>query len=151
MADISIRIPDCEEDGEGERGERGERGKRGHRGHDGHDGATGSTGPTGTTGATGTSGVAPTIAAATLDAAGVFLGNHPGFSAVVHSGVGLYALTLTNPPSNLFNLVVVATLASLIGQISWEVIAVNQILIGTFDSAGAAADRNFSVVAYDVT
>ena len=39
MADISIRVPDCDDDDcEGERGERGERGKRGHRGHRGHDG-----------------------------------------------------------------------------------------------------------------
>jgi hypothetical protein len=57
MADIQIRNPGCEDDGEGgergERGERGESGERGHRGHrgerghEGHDGATGATGPTG--------------------------------------------------------------------------------------------------------
>jgi len=39
MADITRRVPDCDD------GERGERGKRGHRGHRGHDGATGPTGP----------------------------------------------------------------------------------------------------------
>jgi len=51
MSDITRRIPDCEEDGEG---------KRGHRGHRGNDGSTGPTGPTGPssgpTGPTGPSG-----------------------------------------------------------------------------------------------
>src|SRR5512135_1742938 len=53
MADITRRIPDCEDEGA-----RGERGERGHRGHRGRDGATGSTGPagTGSTGPTGTDG-----------------------------------------------------------------------------------------------
>src|SRR5574341_764287 len=60
MADITRRIPDCDDDCEGERGERGERGKRGHRGHSGHrgrDGSDGDTGPTGPTGLTGGLGV----------------------------------------------------------------------------------------------
>lgn len=60
MADITRRIPDCDDDCEGERGERGERGKRGHRGHRGHrgrDGSDGDTGPTGPTGPTGGLGV----------------------------------------------------------------------------------------------
>src|SRR5512143_975350 len=47
MADITKRLPDCEDD------ERGERGHRGRRGHDGRDGATGPTGPAGPTGPTG--------------------------------------------------------------------------------------------------
>ena len=57
MADITKRLPDCDDDCEN--GERGKRGKRGHRGHDGrdgndgNDGATGPTGPTGLTGPTG--------------------------------------------------------------------------------------------------
>lgn len=41
MADITKRVPDCEDDCEGERGKRGKRGHRGHRGHDGHDGHDG--------------------------------------------------------------------------------------------------------------
>src|SRR5512135_1987123 len=53
MADITRRIPDCDDDGErGERGKRGHRGQRGHDGHDGRDGATGPTGPVGPTGPT---------------------------------------------------------------------------------------------------
>lgn len=56
MADITRRIPDCDDDCEGG-GERGKRGKRGHRGHDGSDGAIGPTGPSGgPTGPTGPSG-----------------------------------------------------------------------------------------------
>ncbi len=54
MAEITRRIPDCDDDCEGERGERGERGKRGPRGHDGHDGHDGATGTTGPTGAAST-------------------------------------------------------------------------------------------------
>ena len=60
MADIK-RLPDCDDDCEGERGERGERGKRGKRGkrgHRGHDGDDGATGPTGSTGSTGSAGTA---------------------------------------------------------------------------------------------
>jgi BclB C-terminal domain-containing protein len=49
MADITRRVPGCDDDCEGERGERGERGKRGHRGHDGRGGDDGETGPTGPT------------------------------------------------------------------------------------------------------
>lgn len=57
MADIK-RLPDCDDDCEGERGERG---KRGHRGRDGDDGATGPTGPTGSAGtATNTGATGPT-------------------------------------------------------------------------------------------
>ena len=48
MADITKRLPDCDDDGErGERGKRGKRGKRGQRGHDGRDGDTGPAGPGG--------------------------------------------------------------------------------------------------------
>ena len=56
MADISKRLPDCDNDSEGERGERGERGRRGHRGHDGADGAMGPAGPTGPEGPEGPAG-----------------------------------------------------------------------------------------------
>ena len=74
MADITRRVPGCDDDCEGERGERGKRGKRGkrgnrgHRGHDGHDGndgqdgaagAAGATGATGATGAPGSSAIIP--------------------------------------------------------------------------------------------
>src|SRR5512143_12864 len=52
MADITRRIPDCDDDD----GERGPRGRRGHRGRDGRDGATGPTGPTGPIGPTGSDG-----------------------------------------------------------------------------------------------
>ena len=86
MAELTKRVLDCDNDGEGERGERGERGKRGkrgQRGHDGHDGErgqdgrdsdrgptgpagggtgfTGPTGPTGPTGATGATGTGALI------------------------------------------------------------------------------------------
>lgn len=62
MAEITRRIPDCDDDCEGERGKRGKRGKRGHRGRDGDDGEIGPTGPAGqvidlgTTGPTGPTG-----------------------------------------------------------------------------------------------
>ena len=56
MADITSRIPGCDDDCEGERGERGERGKRGHRGHRGHDGRDGRDGDTGPAGPTGPAG-----------------------------------------------------------------------------------------------
>ena len=78
MADITRRIPGCDDDCEngergergergesGERGERGERGKRGPRGHDGnagHDGAIGPTGPMGATGPTGPTGFGGPVA-----------------------------------------------------------------------------------------
>jgi hypothetical protein len=56
MADITRRIPgcdDCDDCEDGERGKRGKRGKRGHRGHDGHDGKDGQDGHDGATGAPG--------------------------------------------------------------------------------------------------
>ena len=62
MAEITRRIPDCDDDCEGERGKRGKRGKRGHQGRVGDDGEIGPTGPTGqvidlgTTGPTGPTG-----------------------------------------------------------------------------------------------
>jgi hypothetical protein len=43
MADISKRLPDCDDEC-GKRGKRGKSGKRGHRGHRGHDGPPGSSG-----------------------------------------------------------------------------------------------------------
>jgi len=48
MADITRRIPGCDEDCDGEGGERG---KRGRRGRDGDEGTTGPTGPAGLDGA----------------------------------------------------------------------------------------------------
>ena len=171
-----IKRPFCDDDCEGERGERGERGKRGkrgqrgHRGHDGHEGRDGDTGPTGATGptgptgatgaigatgATGSGGVAELIAAALVNSTGEFppFASHPGFSSVVHTGIGVYTLTMTNFPADGNNLIINATLGGMVGgEIVWVGgVAPNTIVVRTFDSAGVPADRVFTITAFDTT
>jgi hypothetical protein len=141
MADVNILS-------EGGDDECGERGPRGRRGHDGPIGPTGSTGPT------GSGGVAALIAAALVNSDGTFpLGaSHPGFSAVVHSGLGVYTLTMTNFPANGNNLIVNATQTSLVdGTAVWISPGAPDIVVRTFDTAGLPADRIFTVTAYDTT
>jgi hypothetical protein len=144
--------PDGDCEGEGERGERGKRGKRGHRGHDGLDGSTGPTGPdglTGPTGPTGTAGVVDVIAAGTAFGAGTFI-NQSGFTPpIVHVGPGHYTLTLTNPPALNSQIVVSVAQIGTAGEIAWT--ATNPTIdVFTFDSTGAPADRDFSIVVFSL-
>lgn len=162
----------------GERGKRGHRGHRGHDGHDGRDGSDGSTGPTGFTGSTGPTGptgftgatgatgptgptgfTGPTgaaapvgvpqiIAAANVDGDDAFLGIVTGFSGLLHFAVGHYILTVTNPPVDPNNLLAVAMQVTISGgQISYGFSA-GLLQIFTFNAAGVAADRAFSVIVY---
>ncbi len=150
MADITWRIPDCDDsEGEGERGERGRRGHRGHRGHDGHDGATGPTGftgptgptgftgPTGTTGATGStgdagatgptgqaaSGAAPILAVAHVAADGTLI-SQSGFSGIIVTGAPVYALILASPPPSPGQVIPVVSVTGLTGFISPSVVVI---------------------------
>jgi hypothetical protein len=126
-----------------------ERGKRGRRGHRGDDGADGPTGPTGATGATGPVGLPQIIAAANVAAGGTFFGTVTGFSAIAHPGLGVYVLTLTSPPADPDNLLVVALIRTSVdtGQISYDFTSPD-VTIRTADPTGAAADQDFSVLAY---
>lgn len=139
MADITKRFPVCDDD-------EGERGRRGPRGHDGADGLTG---PTGATGATGPAGLPQIIAAANVAAGGTFFGIVTGFSAIAHPGLGVYVLTLTSPPADPDNLLVVALIKTIAdtGQISYDFTSPD-VTIRTADPAGDSADQDFSVVVY---
>lgn len=137
MADITKRSPACDE---------GERGKRGPRGHDGADGTTG---PAGATGPTGPAGLPQVIAAANVSSGGAFFGSVTGFSAIAHPGLGEYVLTLTSPPADPDNLLVVALIrtGADTGQISYDFTSPD-VTIRTADPAGDPADQDFSVLAY---
>ena len=92
------------------------------------------------------------IAAGTIGLDGIPFGQK-GFTAIVHTGVGVYTLTVAQPPANANNYVVDATqFGTLSGEIIWITGALlNQLIIRTFDAADAPADRAFSIVVYDVT
>lgn len=163
MADIKFDLVgggfgEFGEQGErGERGERGKRGERGERGERGHEGPTGPTGPSGTTGSTGPTGptgpsVAPVIAAAVVNSNGVFI-SEQGFTGITHTpGSGVYVLTLANPPLSSNDLAVVVTQANILaGQVSYLAPAANQVEVHTFDAAGLAADRIFTVIVHDLS
>jgi hypothetical protein len=134
----------------GPEGGRGPRGERGDRGHRGHDGSTGPTGPTGSTGATGPGSKPPVLAAATVEAGGVFLTEF-GFSSVQLLATGHYRLTYAHPPADPNKVTSVATLIGFFGgQISLE-IGAGSVDVFTFDATGTAADLSFMIVSYDLT
>lgn len=135
MADITKRADGCDDEGE--------RGRRGPRGHDGVDGQTGPTGPTGPVG------LPQVIAGANVASGGTFVGTVTGFSAIAHPGLGEYVLTLTSPPADPDNLLVVALLRTTVdtGQIAFDFTSPD-VTIRTADPAGAPADQDFSVIAY---
>ena len=80
-----------------------------------------------------------------------------GISAVTHVGTGVYQLTLTNPPANMANAAIVATPIYPGGfQPAGQIVVLsatnpNLFEIATFDGTGAATDRSFSVVVYNLT
>jgi hypothetical protein len=79
-----------------------------------------------------------------------------GITSAVHSGTGLYTITLTNPPADMANVAIVALPFAPSLGVSGQIIInsvtnPNQIEIATFDATGTAADRSFSLVVYDLT
>jgi hypothetical protein len=79
--------------------------------------------------------------------------NHPGFSAVSHTGTGIYTLAMTNFPAIGNNLMVTIGLGGIVGgQTTWRGSPTpNALEIRTYDAAGNPQDRAFTVVAFDTT
>ena len=127
-----------------------ERGPRGERGRRGHDGSAGSAGPTGPA---GVAGVAPVIAAANVNSGGVFL-TQQGFAAgITHTPTsGIYVLTMANPPSDPTAFAVQITQSNSGGGMStWADGGSGTIIVNTFNDAGVATDRIFSITIYDLS
>jgi len=123
-------------------------------GSTGPTGSTGSTGPTGTTGPSG-SAPFPTLIAAASVINGAYL-KQTGFAGVIdHPSTGEWHLHLASPPADITNIVVapgVMSPAGVLGQVDWYFGAVDVIVIYTAtNNTGALADRDFSVVVYDLT
>jgi hypothetical protein len=97
--------------------------------------------------------VARLTAAALVNSDGTFpVEDHPGFSAVVHSGTGVYQLTLTSPPANPNNLIVTSGIVGFSPSfVTFINPTPNIIEVHTFDVAGTAVDRVFEVIAFDTT
>lgn len=77
-----------------------------------------------------------------------------GFNSAALGLPGLYTLALTNPPADLNNLVVVATLKDVppvSGEITWTPGVSPNIGVQTYDLVGVLENHNFSVVVYDLT
>jgi hypothetical protein len=149
VADINIRIPDCDDD---DGGERGERGKRGHRGHDG---ATGPTGPggTGPTGPAGPIGL-PTFAAALVDGVTAsptegFLSNS-GFSSYFRLGIGQYRLGFAGSPPPDVNCIINVTSATVFAvSVSESGFMSGGFVIVTFEQGNTPIDAVFNITVTD--
>jgi hypothetical protein len=70
-----------------------------------------------------------------------------------HPATGEYHLQLSSPPADITFLVVAPGLLSIgvPGEITWVFNGVDEIIVFTFNSAGVATDKSFSVVVYDLT
>jgi hypothetical protein len=79
-------------------------------------------------------------------------GDTPGISDAVHTGTGVYTLTLTTFPANPNNLLVTATLAGTnSGEITWLIGAGSTVEVHTFDGTNTPVDFVFSIVVFDTT
>lgn len=144
MADITKRVPDCDDEGE--------RGKRGPRGHDGDPGATGPTGPTGSS---APAELAPLVAAARVnvdDPPSIFFQSMVGFvNPPVRVGMGVYELTLADPVPDEGQVVVDATpftsvrIADVFGVVAGPPTVIT---LRLFDLAGVFADGSFAIVVH---
>lgn len=127
-----------------------ERGKRGPTGPTGPSGA-GATGPTGPTGST----VPPILAAAIVNSDGTYI-TQTGFTGAIGTpATGQYQLTLENPPpsppgSNAL-LVLITIAGSAGGQNSYLFDSDSVVHAYTFDAAGAAANKIFSITVFDLS
>ena len=137
----------------GSTGPTGPTGPTGSTGDTGPTGPTGPTGVTGSTGATGAAELAPVIAAASVEAdvSGALFLSMVGFNnPPIRSSVGVYTLSLSNPPPSQFQSIPVVTPFG--PGPSREVVAVplvgGSIQINMFDSAGLPADRSFQIVVH---
>ena len=72
-----------------------------------------------------------------------------GFVSVSHVSTGRYALTLSNPPADITDVVPVGMVANTTGsQIAFANISSSVFDVYTFDGSGAAADMPFSIAVY---
>ncbi len=84
------------------------------------------------------------FAAATVNSTGTLIANK-GFTAIAHvPGSGIYTLTAATFPTNPNDVAVVITQAGLADGASTWLALPGQIIVRTFNTAGAAADLNFT-------
>lgn len=136
-----------------------ERGKRGPTGPTGSAGTPGGpTGPTGAagsstgTGATGPTGPAqtpPVIAAANVAENATF-NAQSGFSNLTFISLGIYQLTLANPPVSATDLVVSLSLNGPVNAAATFVFISNSVIQVETTQSGAAANEAFAIVVYSL-
>lgn len=93
----------------------------------------------------------PVIAAGLVNVDGTFL-SQIGFATLTHPGPGQYSFQLSNPPVIVNNAVPVATIlnGSVAGQVTF-IIVPGGFDVVTYNAAGVATDRLFSIAVFDLT